>query len=167
MWLAPLVEHLAAFASAHPLMSGFYKIARVALAAGEDAGARRGASGGDAYARETATACRAFLRDVAGGARLSEKLRASARRLTLAAPEGRATTSELAAPLRDALRLGLHHAPLAEAALDTFEATRSAAAAESTTGGETASASFGRRARSPHAPYVDREPSGRRARARG
>ena len=32
------------------------------------------------------------------------------------------TTSELAAPLRDALRLGLHHAPLAEAALDALEA---------------------------------------------
>ena len=122
-WLAPLVEHLAAFASAHPLMSGFYKIARVALAAGEDAGVFAAARRGDADARETATACRAFLRDVAaGGARLSEELRASALRLTLAAPEGLLTTSELAAPLRDALRLGLHHAPLAEAALDALEA---------------------------------------------
>ena len=120
-WLAPLVEHLAAFASAHPLMSGFYKIARRARGRGGRRGVRRGASRRRGRG-ETATACRAFLRDVAGGARLSEELRASALRLTLAAPEGLLTTSELAAPLRDALRLGLHHAPLAEAALDALEA---------------------------------------------
>ena len=156
-WLAPLVEHLAAFASAHPLMSGFYKIARVALAAGEDGGVFAAARRGDADARETATACRAFLRDVAGGgARLSEELRASALRLTLAAPEGLLTTRcVLAAPLRDALRLGLHHAPLAEAALDALEAG-SRAAAESTTGRDGRSASFGVVAAL--RPYVDRAP---------
>ena len=171
-WLAPLTEHLAALSGAHPLLSGFYKLARAALSAADRAGAfvsltdnnnggggdgrsvvvdvdsqgygltssaavavRLGGGGGrggrrggsssssDAEAASaTAAACRVFLRDVlAGVARLSDELQAAALQLLLAAPPGLLSLNELAAPLRDALNIGLHHTPLAEAALDALE----------------------------------------------
>ena len=124
-WLTTLVENVAALSAAHPLLSGFYKIARVALVAGKDAGVfsieRSGStpSGDTTAARET---CRAFLLDVLSTAdRLSDELRASALHLLLAAPAGLLTANELAPALRDALAVGVQHPPLADAALDVLE----------------------------------------------
>ena len=128
-WLAPLMERLAALSAARPLLSGFYKIARAALGAAN----RAGASFEDALDQSTSSegstssACRAFLLDVcAAQPRLSDELRASALQLVLSSPRGLLTPGELAAPLRDALRVGLHHPPLASAALDLLETRFSA-----------------------------------------
>ena len=130
-WLAPLMERLAALSAARPLLSGFYKIARAALGAAN----RAGASFEDALDQSTSSegstssACRAFLLDVcAAQPRLSDELRASALQLVLSSPRGLLTPGELAAPLRDALRVGLHHPPLASAALDLLETRFSAGA---------------------------------------
>ena len=53
--------------------------------------------------------------------RQTDELRASALQLLLAAPPGILAPREIDAPLRDALAIGLHHTPLAEAALDVLE----------------------------------------------
>ena len=150
-WLTTLIENVAALSAAHPLLSGFYKIARVALVAADDAGvfatARvdsgtgadpAGASEPDPAslaafaAKET---CRAFLLDVLTGAeRLSDELRAAALQLLLSAPAGLLAARELAPALRDALAVGAHHPPLARAALDVLDrwtGTRSAPTASS------------------------------------
>jgi len=142
-WLTTLIENVAALVAAHPLLSGFYKIARVALVAADDAGvfeqsfcddaSRRSESASDRLAaRET---CRAFLLDVLAGAeRLSDELRAAALQLLLAAPAGLLAARELAPALRDALAVGAHHPPLARAALDVLDrwtGTRSALTASS------------------------------------
>ena len=112
-WLSTLIENLAALSGAHPLLSGFYKIARTALVVAERA---------DAIDHAARCACRAFLRDVlAGVERQTDELRASALQLLLAAPPGILAPREIDAPLRDALAIGLHHTPLAEAALDALE----------------------------------------------
>ena len=112
-WLSTLIENLSALSGAHPLLSGFYKIARTALVAAERA---------DAIDHAARCTCRAFLRDVlAGVERQTDELRASALQLLLAAPPGILAPREIDAPLRDALAIGLHHTPLAEAALDALE----------------------------------------------
>ena len=122
-WLAPLMERLSALSAARPLLSGFYKIARAALCAADRAGASfQDALNESSVKGSTASACRAFLLDVvAAQPRLSDELRASALQLILSSPPGLLTPSELATPLRDALRVGLHHPPLASAALDLLE----------------------------------------------
>jgi hypothetical protein len=143
-WLTTLIENVAALSAAHPLLSGFYKIARVALVAADDAGVFEESfcdddeddvkeSASDRLAaRET---CRAFLLDVLAGAeRLSDELRAAALQLLLAAPAGLLAARELAPALRDALAVGAHHPPLARAALDVLDrwtGTRSALTASS------------------------------------
>ena len=126
-WLTTLIENVAALVAAHPLLSGFYKIARVALVAADDAGVFEQTDAFhsdvrpsfDAFAaKET---CRAFLLDVLAGAeRLSDELRAAALQLLLSAPAG-LSARELAPALRDALAVGAHHPPLAHAALDVLD----------------------------------------------
>ena len=132
-WLAPLMERLSALSAARPLLSGFYKIAGAALCAADRAGASfQDALNESPVEGSTASACRAFLLDVvAAQPRLSDELRASALQLILSSPPGLLTPSELATPLRDALRVGLHHPPLASAALDLLE-TRWTGAAHAT-----------------------------------
>ena len=144
-WLTTLIENVAALSAAHPLLSGFYKIARVALVAADDAGVFEESFRDDetldddeesasdrSAARET---CHAFLLDVLAGAeRLSDELRAAALQLLLAAPAGLLAARELAPALRDALAVGAHHPPLARAALDVLDrwtGTRSALTASS------------------------------------
>ena len=127
-WLTTLIENVAALVAAHPLLSGFYKIARVALVAADDAGVFEQTDAFhsdvrpsfDAFAaKET---CRAFLLDVLAGAeRLSDELRAAALQLLLSAPAGLLSARELAPALRDALAVGAHHPPLAHAALDVLD----------------------------------------------
>ena len=126
-WLTTLIENVAALVAAHPLLSGFYKIARVALVAADDAGvfeqtdaSHSDSASFDAFAaKET---CRAFLLDVLAGAeRLSDELRAAALQLLLSAPAGLLSARELAPALRDALAVGAHHPPLAHAALDVLD----------------------------------------------
>ena len=133
-WLAPLMERLSALSAARPLLSGFYKIARAALCAADRAGASfQDALNESSVEGSTASACRAFLLDVvAVQPRLSDELRASALQLILSSPPGLLTPSELATPLRDALRVGLHHPPLASAALDLLETRWTAGAAHAT-----------------------------------
>ena len=124
-WLTTLIENVAALSAAHPLLSGFYKIARAALVAADDSGlfALSGTDGtGDGDAAAAKETCRAFLLDVlAGSQRLSDELRASALQLLLAAPAGLLTAFELAPALRAALAVGVQHPPLADAALEVLE----------------------------------------------
>ena len=137
-WLTTLIENVAALSAAHPLLSGFYKIARAALVAADDAGVfetTRADSGkgadpagdpeADPASLATSTAketCRAFLLDVLGGVeRLSDELRAAALQLLLSAPAGLLAARELAPALSDALAVGAHYPPLARAALDVLD----------------------------------------------
>ena len=109
-WLAPLMERLSALSAARPLLSGFYKIAGAALRADRAGASFQDALNESSVKGSTASACRAFLLDVvAAQPRLSDELRASALQLILSSPPGLLTPSELATPLRDALRVGLHH----------------------------------------------------------
>lgn len=116
-WIVPLTDHLSSLAAAHPLLSGFYKIARAALCAANDSDVF------DGDKRNGATeACKVFLREVlAGAGRQTDELRAAALQLLLSAPASLLSPRELSSSLVDALHLGLHHTPLAESALGALE----------------------------------------------
>ena len=158
-WLSTLIENLSALSGAHPLLSGFYKIARTALVAAERA---------DAIDHAARCTCRAFLRDVlAGVERQTDELRASALQLLLGGASGVSSRfREIDAPLRDALAIGLHHTPLAEAAL-----RRPRTSDHPPRDGRSSRSGDGER---PYLslvaalrPYVDRRPSGGEARVSG
>ena len=101
-WLSTLIENLSALSGAHPLLSGFYKIART-RSSPQSAPA-------DAIDHAARCTCRAFLRDVlAGVERQTDELRASALQLLLAAPPGILAPREIDARPRRARHRSASH----------------------------------------------------------
>lgn len=113
-WQAPWLRAVVAASTQLPLVSGLYRLAHAALSTAPDCAT---------LTPEDLVLLRAYLRDVAVASRsLQGEERAAALELQLAAPPTLLPREAVLPAVCAALRAGLQHPPLAEAAVGALEA---------------------------------------------